>query len=95
VEGIDSFISPEPSHCGCTSTWPGSELEDLRVIRNFGEHKDERLLQSKGKWPENMADNQKWLKAYYGENSVSAYFLSAGANEVKVGDQLSLKVLKA
>lgn len=81
-------------HCGFKPTLPDTSLEDLRVLRNLWEHRDEKPMQSNGKWRETRADNQKWLRECYGENWALAYSLSVGAIEVKIGGRLSLSALK-
>ena len=73
---------------------PDSSLEDLRVLRNLWEHRDEKPMQSNGKWRENRADNRKWPRECYGENWALAYSLSVGTIDVKIGDRLSLRALK-
>lgn len=83
------------SACGLKSSLPASILKDLRILRNLWEHRDEKPMTINGKWLEDRPENLKWLKRSYGETWAIAYSLTAGPDDVRIGERLSLKSLRA
>jgi hypothetical protein len=85
----------EGAACGLISTLPASSLKDLRILRNLWEHRDEKPMLLNGKWLEDRKDNLRWLSSTYGENWSIAYSLTAGPDDLRIGNKLSLKSLQA
>ncbi len=85
----------EGAACGLKSTLPASSLKDLRILRNLWEHRDEKPMLLNGKWLEDRKDNLRWLSSTYGENWSIAYSLTAGPDDLRIGDKVSLKALQA
>jgi hypothetical protein len=80
---------------GRTSTLSASSIKDLRILRNLWEHRDEKPMGLNGKWLEDRRANLRWLNDAYGENWALAYSLTAGPADVRIGERLSLKSLRA
>ena len=80
--------------CSYTSTLPFSSLKDLRILRNLWEQRDEKPMVLNGKWRETRPENLKWLEEAYRENWALAYSISAGPDDIRIGNKVSLKALR-
>ena len=72
----------------------GFDLEDLRMVRNLWEHRDEKIQIGVGRWREKQC-RQEWLDKTYPGGWLQVYSVSSGPSGMSIGKVVNVEQLKS
>jgi hypothetical protein len=81
--------------CVLESTLSKTEQNNIRMLRNMWEHRDEKTILPGGRWDESLhPKNIMWLDTAYGQNWLLVFSLTRSECDLIIGELVSTQRLK-